>query len=235
MNATRYFTECLKENYQFSVTGEIDNEATLLKAIKKGEKMPEVGEIRKGREIGKRQRFCKYIWAACVDCGKERWIEFKNGQPESAKCISCGQKASLNGRTGKGNPNWKGGRIKTKSGYILIQLQPDDFFYPMAKTESGQIREHRLVMAQHLGRCLQSWEIVHHKHTKYPAGSKEDKQDNRIENLQPVSADRHSQITIMETRIRRLETKIEEQGKLIKLLQWQVKELSSCKALVKES
>ena len=35
------------------------------------------------------------------------------------------------------------------------------------------------------------WEQVHHKGTKYPIGSKEDKADNRIENLELTSEEDH--------------------------------------------
>ena len=77
---------------------------------------------------------------------------------------------------------WKGGRT-TDHGYILVLLQPDDFFYTMTKHD-GYVREHRLVMAKHLKRCLLPWEVVHHKGIKYALGSAENKQDNRIENLE---------------------------------------------------
>jgi len=44
--------------------------------------------------------------------------------------------------------------------------------------------------------------------TIYPKGSIEDKQDNRIGNLQLVSDDRHNQITILENRIQFLEQRV---------------------------
>ena len=64
----------------------------------------------------------------------------------------------------------------------------------------GYVMEHRLVMAKSLGRCLHPFELVHHKN--------HDKTDNNIENLQLVSDDRHRQITIMENRIKFLESRV---------------------------
>jgi len=48
-----------------------------------------------------------------------------------------------------------------KGAYIMVKLDPTDFFYPMANS-NGQVREHRLVMAKHLKRRLHPSEIVHH-------------------------------------------------------------------------
>jgi hypothetical protein len=48
-----------------------------------------VGEIRKGREIGKTPADQKFIWQACQNCGVPRWVRIQNGNPASLKCKEC--------------------------------------------------------------------------------------------------------------------------------------------------
>lgn len=156
---------------------------------------PQLGKVRKGREIGKQKApRINFIWLACSDCGKERWVALRNSKPRSLRCWACARKA----QRGEASAHWKGGKSKCH-GYPQVKLHPDDFFYPMAN-KRGYVFEHRLVMAKHLGRCLQIWEIVHHKHHI--------KDDTRIGELQLVSDDRHKQITILETRIGQLESRV---------------------------
>ncbi len=162
--------------------------------------MPEIGEIRRAREIG-RQGGNSFIWHACPGCGKERWVGLRNGQPESECCNLCQTKRVAFNRRGTRNLScWRGGRYKDKNqGYIHQWLPLDDFFRPMAN-KAGYVMEHRLVIAKHLGRNLHLWEIVHHKNGK--------RDDNRLENLQLVSDLGHKQITKIEQRIKHLEDRV---------------------------
>jgi len=204
-----------------------------------------LGEIKTGGAIGRKgksEKYHKFIWQACEGCGFERWVSIRNGEAVRTLCVGCGNKAKVlteetrekyrqAGKKRKGahwsensklkirgehNIHWKGRVHKTVKGYIEVAIQPDDFFYPMAF--HGRVREHRLVMAKAIGRCLLPWEVIHHIN-----GNKE---DNRIENLSLELVNNHNQLTILENKVKQLEVKVEDQRKQIKLLQWQIKELN---------
>ena len=175
---------------------------------------PQLGEIKTGKN------WQKWIWTACEGCGKERWVQYRKGKPKSLLCFNCGCAKNRGIRhsittefkkgemAGSKHHNWRGGRRKDKYGYILINLQPDDFFYSMCNV-SGEVAEHRLVMAKHLGRCLLSWEIVHHKGTKYPSGSIENKSDNRIENLKLLTDKKYHLIdALFKRQFKQLENRV---------------------------
>ncbi len=157
--------------------------------------MPELNEVRRGRDTGntllhsKSGLVMKYIWAACEQCGKLRWVKYSvsDKKPISKFCRPCKGRAY----TGKDNPNWVGGR-SNQGGYIVVYVKRDDFFFPMAFQRSsksaGCIPEHRLVMAKHMKRCLLPWEVVHHRN-----GIRD---DNRLENLELLSANSKHNILI---------------------------------------
>ena len=155
-----------------------------------------------GRDVGKHL----FVWIDCPDCGNQRWVQLNTlrGQKKQGQCFACYIETREHGA------HWKGGRNlcgRKNHQYIEIWVKEDDFFYPMARHMhggGGYVKEHRLVMAMHLGRNLHPWEIVHHKGIKYPSGSFENRLDNRLENLQIISEVGHRQITFMQKRIERL-------------------------------
>ena len=161
--------------------------------------MHKIGEVTKkhGGHNG------KMVWHACVECGRERWVPIVREVPKNPRCIKCNNNMTAKARSGTKSVQWKGGRRITWNHYITVYVSPDNFFYPMVNT-TGTVLEHRLVMAKSLGRCLHSWEIVHHKNHI--------KTDNRRENLQLVTSDRHKQITILEERIKHLERLLVKNG-----------------------
>lgn len=147
--------------------------------------MPIIGEIQRGQGLGfnnnRLHQYCR-----CPDCGKERWVVMRNKKPQSERCHPCG--AVVAGITKRGTPhphrgNWRGGRQVSVNGYIVVTVSPDDPYRAMAGKE-GHVYEHRIVMARHLGRCLETWEEVHHKdHNKH---------NNQIENLEMMDKRTHA-------------------------------------------
>lgn len=83
------------------------------------------------------------------------------------------------GKFGKENSAWKGGRTKDAQGYIRV-YSPEHSHY----TNHKHIYEHRLVMEKHIGRYLYPYECVHHIN-----GIRD---DNRIENLELLPSGKHN-------------------------------------------
>ena len=179
--------------------------------------MPEIGEIKKGYSLGLKSG-AFYVWQACLICSKEYWARLVKGKPRNLRCRPCASRETLKkiDNWGANNSNWTGGRQNSGNGYILLRIYSDDFFYSMAN-KYGRVLEHRLVMAKHLKRCLLPWEIVHHKGTKYPLGSIENKSDNRIENLELLGSQGKHNIII--------EKELKRQAKLIEELQERIRQL----------
>ncbi len=76
---------------------------------------------------------------------------------------------------GSGHHAWRGGVVKAPDGYVSEMVSPDSPLAPMRNAQ-GYVLQHRLKVAEALGRCLSKNETVHHING--------DKTDNRIENLQ---------------------------------------------------
>ncbi len=92
--------------------------------------------------------------------------------------VQCRQ-ATIKARKGKRSYNWKGGRyVDKRTGYVHI-WNPEHLNAMKQggwTGGKGYVLEHRLIMADYLGRPLKTHETVHHKN-----GIRD---DNRIENLE---------------------------------------------------
>ena len=165
------------------------------------------GETKPVIDIKGRHRGVK-IWVVCSVCEEGRWVRIDGTRLKcfSGMCIKCHNKFTSG--TMENHPQWKGGKHLIKDGYIETKLQPDNPFYTMAR-KSGYLREHKYVMAKHLGRCLESREVVHHKNGN--------RSDNRIENLELLPNQKEHLPSMA------LQATIERMGKQIKTLEEQIK------------
>lgn len=150
--------------------------------------LAEIGQIKTGEELGFKYTKQSYIGEVCPNCSNLRWVQVKDAGKRQ-KCVKC----KLAGRYGEQSHSWKGGRRVNRYGYVEVKLTPESPYWEMA-CKTGYIREHRLVMAQLLGRCLKGWEEVHHKGVHYPLCTKENKADRSPENLQLVTIDHNTMV-----------------------------------------
>lgn len=166
--------------------------------------MTQLGEIKKAKDIwgtkGTSYDRHKWIWSACEICGKERWVFLYKGKGISPRCKPCSDK--IHGRRLSAMPHKRhikvGNRVKCNDGYIKVRLAPDDPYISM--TNNGYVLEHRLVMAQRLGRTLKTGELIHHLN-----GIRD---DNRSENLFKTDIHNHDLFALrkaLQKRIRELE------------------------------
>lgn len=85
------------------------------------------------------------------------------GVSESAIERGCKRTDLRTGRTGPlsgaGHPDWNGGRRLEKHGYVNIWVP----MHPRARSGTGSVAEHILVMEVFLGRFLGEKEVVHHR------------------------------------------------------------------------
>ena len=74
---------------------------------------------------------------------------------------------------------WKGGKSKTKAGYVLLRAVG----HPRATKRGAYVFEHVLVYENFIGRLLVDGEVIHHKD-----GNKE---NNNLENLELITPEKH--------------------------------------------
>lgn len=157
-----------------------------------------LGEVKRRDQVGLRGRSL-VIWNACPQCSTERWtlLSLYRKRTGGVLCTSCIGKRTVNQNNlawwngsehrpdcqcarcadqwGENNHAWKGGVRYARQGYRLIKARPGDKMHEMADS-NHYIMEHRLVVAEALGRPLRKGETVHHIN-----GIKD---DNRLENLE---------------------------------------------------
>ena len=103
------------------------------------------------------------------DCGCGNTIPEINKKGKNAKFVKG---HNMRGKFGSANHGWKGGgKHIDKKGYIRL---------------SRGLKQHRVIFEQWLDCCLLPWVDIHHIDG--------DRQNNRIENLQPITHSKHGKL-----------------------------------------
>jgi hypothetical protein len=138
-------------------------------------------DVERRRRGGLIRSFSKRDVAKMLSMWKAGDSQTKIGEQFQASQTAISRVFTLHGvsletrmRSGARHGMWNGGQ-SILNGYRIVKLDADSPYASMRHSH-GYVLEHRLVMAQHLGRCLKPSETIHHINN--------DKLDNRIENLQ---------------------------------------------------
>ncbi len=140
-------------------------------------------------------RVRRTVLITCGKCGKDRWLHFDNlirhrRKPTfSGLCQECWWNLTWVEKNRDHPLKYK----PNKNGYMVTYVGKH---HPLA-WKNGNIYEHRLVMSEHLGRPLETWETVHHKDGN--------KINNALDNLELISNSKHYIVTRMRNRIKYLE------------------------------
>lgn len=161
-----------------------------------------LGTKKYAKEPGKNNKQ-GFIYVECPMCHKQRW-KMIVGNNKTNTCRKCYIEATHHRPSNRSN----GGKFKTR-GYVCVLLRPDDFFYSMGD-KKGYVREHRLVMAKSLNRCLLPEEVVHHKN-----GIKD---DNRLENLALLASNSEHNKAINKE-VKKLRLQVEQLQQRVSLLE----------------
>ena len=167
----------------------------------------------------KKQRFLNalFVEVTCKMCHSIRQVQSASirAHPQhfTTLCRDCVNK-------GENNPNWGGGKtFSSGSRYVRLKIFDTHPDFEMVKSmirEDNTILEHRLVMAQKLGRALERWEEVHHIDSN---GF-----NNSPKNLEVTERHEHHAITIAETQVKKLRKKNETLKKRVLELEIQLRE-----------
>lgn len=138
----------------------------------------------------------------CSSCGKLHPVwgtSLLRYGGKAPVCRPCSNISAPGRRMGENHHWFKRGQFLI-DGYWCVTLPKRHPLRHMGHGQNGTIAVHRMVMAKHLNRALESWEHVHHKD--------DNKSNNAIENLVLLSADVHIIVTQLVAEIRLLKAEI---------------------------